>query len=247
MIALKVQLGFEGTRSTSLEVSTSHPLRYVANLLVWKFRDYFGSCELAFVKGDNSENATILRLSKTVNENELDDLHSITAVRLQGWKVRLEATLILHECACKRHNCCSNTLGPNIRVNENALRPVFKVGRRTCLSELLDRCSSDAAIDWGPANLTNRLNFARRARCEWLWHCSMCEKTAFTRFKECEPHDESNCFPWQESQTKGTVWCGACYQRLLECKTFEEVHCNRTCCDDSWSGWYCYTCGSHYV
>jgi len=52
--------------------------------------------------------------------------------------------LVWHDCACNGKSCDCYTLGPNIEVNENALRRVFNVGGRIRLAEMLARCDSDA-------------------------------------------------------------------------------------------------------
>ena len=207
MIALTF-VSIAGNTIATLNVSPTDRLRDVAFRLVKECPDYFGADELELV----AEQATLLKLGLTVKDNNLSAGDSITAVRsVNVWKAELQVDLVEEPCACLRNDCWCDTVGPNLKLNETVLRPIFHVGKRTTLKDMLHclQTSGNFDVDWILDHYGN----------SYFWHCSNCEKTAWTVFYGCRP-DAANSVPWQRDPITGIVVCGICFAKasgLMTC------------------------------
>jgi hypothetical protein len=194
-----IQYGLAGSRNKNLQVSENEILRNVALRFAEHFQGELDSTEFKLVT------TKVLNLSKTVAQNDLAAGAIVTAV-MGGWKVKLKGQK-KHKCSCWwHHNCGGCVYGPNVEVNKNAVRPLFRIGGRTCLYELFVLSDEHEEAKWVTGN-ANTWNFLRKnAHYEWLWQCCKCETIRFTVSDECEPHDTR--YPWQ---TRGdSVFCSMC-------------------------------------
>jgi hypothetical protein len=197
---MTIQYGMACSRSVTLQVSEKEILRDVALRFAAHFPGELDSKEFLLVT------TKVLKLSRTVAQNDLSAGAIVTAVVSGGWKVKLKGRK-KRQCGCQRHNCIGSIYGPNIKVNENAVRPVFRIGGRTCLYELFVQC--DEEVQWVTGNLQCRNFLWISAGKEWLWQCCKCGRVCFTCTDECEPYDTRNSFPWQNIVNR--LFCGVCY------------------------------------
>ena len=200
-MALKF-VSIAGNTIATLNVSPTDRLRDVAFCLVNECPDYFGADELELV----DEQATLLKLGLTVKDNNLSAGDSITAVRrVDGWKAELpspQVVLVTQPCACLGHDCWwCDTVGHNLKINENALRTIFRVGKTTKLSSML-QTFGNCNVDW----------ILDHSGESYFWHCSNCAQTAWTVHYNCQPH-AGNSIPWQVDSITGIVVCGTCFAK----------------------------------